>query len=346
MQKISEFMHSSLFNENTGYYKTKNPIGKNSDFITAPEISQVFGELLAAYILQISSSKKLPINLVEMGAGKGTLFFDILSTIRKLVQKNIAPAIDFLQCATFHIIEINPVLREIQHEKLSDFKVNWHKNFDDFLKYISPLSKQNSAINKEIIFISNELFDCFPIDQFILTEIGWRERIIDNNKFTLAEFDKKTHEFVESETGSLAPIGAVFEYSLRARNFMQQLCEALKKHGGMAINIDYGYIKNDFVNTLQALKNHKKVDVLENAPNCDITALVDFSSLKKITKNNSLNSSLVTQNEFLLALGIEERRFKLLESNPQKSADINSAIDRLINLDQMGELFKFLIIWK
>ncbi|MBU6338497.1 MAG: SAM-dependent methyltransferase [Rickettsiales bacterium] len=354
MQKISDFMHNALFDDKTGYYRTKNPIGKNSDFITAPEISQVFGEILAAYILQIAATKKSPIALVEMGAGKGTLFFDILSTIKKLAQKNISQASDFLERSTFHIIEINSVLREIQQKKLSDFKVDWHENFDDFSKYLSPLSPgfdsaQPTAIklaNAEIFFISNELFDCFPIDQFVLTESGWRERMILEKKFTLADFDKKTHEFVESEIGSLAPVGAVFEYSSSARNFMSQLCELLKRQGGMAINIDYGYVKNEFVNTLQALKNHQKVDVLENAPESDISALVDFNSLVKIVKTHNLNSSLISQKEFLTALGIEERRAKLLAVNSQKSAEINSAIDRLINSDQMGDLFKCLILWK
>lgn len=353
MQKISNFMHNSLFDEKTGYYRTKNPIGKDSDFITAPEISQVFGEMIAVYILQIASTKKAEIALVEMGAGKGTLFFDILSTIKKLAEKNIASAHDFFERVTFHIIEINPVLREIQQEKLADFKVNWYDSFTDFSKFLTPLSSgfdfsqptAIKAINREIFFISNELFDCFPIDQFVLTESGWRERVIIDKKFTLAAFDKKIHDFIESEIDSLAPIGAVFEYSWAARNFMQQLCEILKKQGGMAINIDYGYIKNEFFNTLQALKNHQKVDILENAPNCDITVLVDFFALLKVVKNNNLNSSLVSQKEFLIALGINERRSKLLSINPQKSEEINSAIDRLINSDEMGDLFKCLIIW-
>jgi NADH dehydrogenase [ubiquinone] 1 alpha subcomplex assembly factor 7 len=336
MMKISRFMSEALFNADSGYYRTKNPIGKNSDFITSSEISQVFGEILAVYLLQIFSLKKHKISLVEMGAGKGTLLKDILCSIKKLSERNISQAVDFIQSADFNIIEINEVLQKIQKENLSDFKISWHKNFEEFLG-------QNSA---EIFFISNELFDCFPIDQFVLTEIGWRERIIIDKKFSLAPFEKKTHQFVENEIGVLAPIGAVFEYSSEARNFMTQLCEALKQQGGIAINIDYGYIKNEFANSLQALKNHQKVDLLQYAPECDITAHVDFLALEKIAKESSLNSSLISQKEFLQSLGIEERRKKLLEENPDRKDEINLGIDRLIDSNQMGELFKCHIIWR
>ncbi len=330
-------MSEALFHPLHGYYRTKNPIGKNSDFITAPEISQVFGELLAVYFLQIASTKKSQIAFVEMGAGKGTLFCDILNSIKKLAQKNIAPAVDFFERTTFFIIEINPILQKIQQKNLHEFNVSWCESFSDFIT-------KNS--DREIFFLSNELFDCFAIDQFVLTEIGWRERIIKGDKFILADFDKKIHDFVEKEIKALAPIGAVFEYNLAAREFMAQLCEALKKQGGISINIDYGYTKNEFANTLQALKNHQKTNVLENVGDSDITSLVDFTSLQKIVQNFALNSSLVSQAQFLQELGIEERRKILLTKNPEKKFEINSAIDRLIDLNQMGELFKCLIIWK
>jgi NADH dehydrogenase [ubiquinone] 1 alpha subcomplex assembly factor 7 len=406
LQKLSDFINSALFDPASGYYRKKNPIGKNADFITAPEISQVFGELTAAYLLQIFSTKKSPIALVEMGAGKGTLFKDILTSIRKLADKKIPQAVDFFDRATFHIIEINEVLVKIQRENLrpclkttqgeellpaplsgsfahlqdenfcervapydknssseyvqniseikagsfktgsSEFSVNWHETFADFLNHHNC---------EEIFFISNELFDCFAIDQFVKTESGWREKMVEKiagkNQFILQKFDQKTNYFVENllgeEISQAAPINAVFEYSESSRNFMTELCEALKKQGGMALIIDYGYAETEFANTLQAIKNHQKTFILENVGESDITALVDFSALKKIANNFDLNSSLISQREFLLALGIEERRKILLEkrsSDEQKK--INSAIDRLIDSTQMGELFKCLILWK
>ena len=336
-------MSDALFEKNSGYYRKKNPIGKDADFITSPEISQVFGEILAAYILQIFSIKKSKISLVEMGAGKGTLFRDILISIQKLADKKIPQALDFLECATLHIIEISEFLKKIQQKNLSQFQINWHENLDEI------------SDKKEIFFISNELFDCFAIDQFVKTDIGWCERLIEKKneklEFILAKFNLQIHQFVENligcEASQKAPFGAVFEYSKDARDFMEQLCKALKKKGGMAINIDYGYVKNDFANSLQAIKNHQKTNILENVAESDITALVDFLALDKIAQNYSLNRSLITQREFLIGLGIEERKKSLLlNKTDQEKEEINLAIDRLIGEDKMGELFKCHILWK
>ncbi len=325
--KISHFMQEAMFNEASGYYRTKNPIGKDADFITAPEISQVFGELIAAYFLQIASTQKGKISLVEMGAGRGVLFRDILQVITKLAKKDNGPAVDFLGRANFHIVEINEILRKIQREKLSEFGVKWHEKFEDFLSEAD-----------QIFFISNELFDCFPVDQFVNTDIGWCERGFDRGGFVAKNFDLKIHQFVQGLVDSPAPFGAVFEHSESAQKFMKQLCEALKTNGGIAISFDYGYMKTEFANTLQAVKNHRKTSPAENVGECDLSAHVDFGALDKIVKNSGLNSSLITQREFLISLGIEERRRGLPNQD--------SAIDRLTAPDQMGDLFKCHIIWK
>lgn len=348
MQKISDFINDALFNPLTGYYRKKNPIGKDADFITAPEISQVFGELIAVYFLQIAATKNSKIAFVEMGAGKGTLFKDILSTIKKLADKKNQEAINFLKNSTFHIIEISEALTEIQQKNLqeSEVKISWHKNFKSFL---------NSEPQGEIFFLANELFDCFAIDQYIKIIDGWHERIVvevqGKKQFTLADFSQKMHDFVEEKLGKTvsneAPLNAVFEYSVEAKNFMQELCENIKNKGGLALLIDYGYVKREFANTLQAIKNHKKCSVLENVGESDITSLVDFSLLKTVVSDFNLNSSLISQREFLLALGVEERRKTLLlQKSQEEQKEINSAIDRLIDSSEMGDLFKCLIFWK
>lgn len=332
--KISQFVNKALFDCETGYYRIKNPLGAENDFITAPEISQIFGEIIAAYLLQICESEKEEFNLIEMGAGRGVLMRDVLNSISKLAKKNITSAVNFLKKAQISIVEINSSLREVQKQNLKGFSINWFEKFDDFLG-------QNSG---KIFFISNELFDCFAIDQYVLTEIGWRERVIIDGKFSLAEFDKKTHQEIEHEVGKLTPLGGVFEISKSARIFMEQLSKALFERGGVAINFDYGYFKNEFANTLQALKNHCKVDIF--TANCDITAHVDFASLDLIANKFSLNSSLVSQKDFLISLGIKEREKILIEKNPHKKQEISVAINRLIDENQMGELFKCHIIWK
>jgi NADH dehydrogenase [ubiquinone] 1 alpha subcomplex assembly factor 7 len=339
-------MDEALFDKASGYYIKKDPIGKNADFITAPEISQVFGELLAAYILQASLSLEGEMGFVEMGAGRGTLFYDILFTINKLAKKQSPAALDFLAKTTFNIIEINEALTKIQKEKLSEFKINWYQNFAEFLE------KQK---NRKIFFLANELFDCFAIDQYVKTDIGWCERMVGKKdqklQFVTNSFDPQIHDFVENligvEKSLTAPFGAVFEYSATAANFIKQLSKALQINGGMAVIVDYGYIRSEFANSLQAIKNHKKTSVLDDVKESDITALFDFSLLEKIAQSYKLHSSLISQAEFLLALGIEQRKEILLTNKNQQEQDqINSAIGRLINKDQMGELFKCLIIWK
>ncbi len=334
--KISEFVNKALFDEKTGYYITKNPFGNDGDFVTAPEISSIFGEMLAVYLLQICAAQEDNFTLVEMGAGRGLMMYDILSSIKKLADKQNPEALNFLAKVQINIIEIGEKLKEIQQQNLKDFQITWHKNFSEFLEKTAG----------KIFFISNELFDCFAIDQYVFGEAGWRERVIEGQKFVLAPFDERAHNFVESELNPLVEkyFGYVYEVNFAARDFMKTLCEALKNRGGVAINIDYGYYETQFANTLQALKSHKMVTIFTE--NCDITAQVDFGALDKIAKNFNLNSSFITQREFLISLGIKEREEMAALQNPQMRENIASAVARLIEEKQMGKLFKCHIIWK
>jgi len=328
-------MNEAMFNPLSGYYRQAKPIGKNGDFITSPEISQTFGELIAAYFLNFILASQKKIALVEMGAGRGTLFKDVILTIIKLSEK-LGKSLEIKERLTFHIIEISEVLTKTQQENLREisFTISWHKNFSDF---------KNSAKNQEIYFFSNELFDCFPIHQFIKSSAGWHERLVDaiNNElvFILENFNPIKNKMIESliPQGLAIKNGDVFEHSFAAINFMNELSATLKTQGGIGLIIDYGYSELQFKDSLQAVKNHDYSDVLKNVGSSDITALVNFFALENCAKNLALNSSLVTQRDFLISLGIEERR-KILKDN--------SAIERLINKDQMGELFKCLIIWR
>lgn len=350
--KISELINQQLFSENSGYYKTKNPIGKSADFITAPEISQIFGEVVASYLLEISKSTTSKISLVEMGAGRGIWFRDILKTINFLAQKKISIAQKFIEKSTFHIIEINPHLKAIQQQNLGDYKVFWHDNFENF-KSASELD-----LGGEIYFLSNELLDCFAIDQFVKTKDGWQERLINFSdkqnlsepQFVIRNTDKLIHTFVESQLGKdlseSAPFGAIYEYSKSAQTFISKLFEAINHRGGLAINIDYGYFSYDFANTLQTVRNHQKIPFFEGLKNADITALVDFVAVDKIAKAHNLNSSLISQNQFLLELGAKERLENLAQLNPAKNDELRSAFHRLVDPEQMGDLFKVHIAWR
>lgn len=328
---ISQFMNEALFHPKLGYYNQQNPFGKDGDFITAPEISQVFGELISAYFIGLwqNSYAGRKINLVEMGAGRGTLMKDLLNFAKKIPE--------FLSNVSISIIEISPRLQEIQKHNLQGFKVRWYNNFSDFYQ-------ENN--NEPILFAANELFDCFAIDQFVKVENGWVEKMVGISENGELEFILGNLTNIKVATTKHDQQDGIFEHTSQAISFMDELSQAIRKTNGVGLIIDYGYIKNEFKNTLQAIKNHQYVNALKEAGNCDITALVDFSSLQKIAQKNNLQTSLVTQKEFLNSLGIEARREKLLSGkNLEKQDQINSGINRLIDEKQMGELFKVLIIW-
>ncbi len=327
--RISQFMNEALFHPQLGYYNKQNPFGKDGDFTTSPEISQVFGELIGAYLLMLwqNNYQNQKINLVEMGAGRGTLMKDLLG-----FAKNIP---SFEEKFNVSIIEISPRLQEVQKKNLKGYKINWYKDFNDFYQ------QNNDA---PIFFISNELFDCFAINQFVKTKDGWAEKMVGMGSDGELQFVLRETILPEFANDS-AEIDDIFEESNQAQTFMEELSRAIKETNGIGIIVDYGYIKST-KNTLQALKNHKYADVLKEAGEADLTALVDFSVLQNIALKNNLKNSLITQREFLTALGVEERKDKLLEGKTiQKQQEIASAIDRLTDPKQMGDLFKVLIIW-
>lgn len=347
---IADFISEAMFNPLHGYYRTKKPIGKDGDFITAPEISQTFGELIAAYFLSLILASPNKIALVEMGAGKGTLFADIILTIKSLAKK-LGKDLEIKERVSFHIIEISESLTQIQQEKLHDYdaEITWYQDFAGF-------KKQNQS--SEIYFFANELFDCFPTHQFIKTKAGWQEREVgilhDELVFVAQDFNPLKHKIAQELVNQWLKAedkiteGAIFEHSFAAINFMHELSQALKDQGGIGLVIDYGYLDLPLKSTLQALKNHQYHDVLKNVGDCDITTLVNFLALKNCAEKSQLKSSLVTQREFLLELGIEERRKSLNNFEQENSAakSHNLAINRLIDADKMGELFKCLIIWR
>ncbi|MFT7087699.1 MAG: SAM-dependent MidA family methyltransferase [Rickettsiales bacterium] len=326
---VAQFMNESLFHPKFGYYNQQNPFGKEGDFVTSSEISQVFGELIGAYLVNLWQNKysNKKINLVEAGAGKGTLMKDFLNFSTKIPH--------FSEKFNISIIEISPRLQEIQKINLKGFKVSWYKDFAEFFQ-------KNSS--DPIFFMANELFDCFAIHQFIKTKKGLVERMVGIDGEDL-QF-KFRPAIAPTELGvRTMKDGDFFEHSPSSQNFMSEISAAIKQTGGIGLIIDYGYLQST-VNTLQALKDHQYQDVLKEVGNADITALVDFSALQDIAIQNNLETSIITQREFLLALGIESRREALLAGVISKEhKNISSGIDRLIDRQEMGELFKVLICW-
>jgi NADH dehydrogenase [ubiquinone] 1 alpha subcomplex assembly factor 7 len=326
---LAEYMELALSHPEHGYYKKRDPFGSRGDFITSPEISQVFGELIGIWCaqawLQMGGG---PISLVELGPGRGTLMADLLRATKKVP--------DFHDSITIHMVETSPVLANAQYMRLRDEhpRIEWLDSIDEL-----PDSRS--------IIIANEFFDALPIKQFVMDEDGLHERRIDWNE-TSQEFVfiKGAAGLQLAKSGQNIPPGTVMEQCPAARLIMRSLAARLKEHGGAALIIDYGYLGDAHRDTLQAVKSHSFHPVLRDPGQADITAHVDFQSLLAIAREGGIYSApLSTQGEFLVRMGAEKRVEQLLKSATGEQRDaIVSGVERLISSQAMGELFKVMAV--
>ncbi len=296
------------------YYATRDPFGAAGDFITAPEISQMFGELIGIWVADtwIKLGQPSPFNLVEGGPGRGTLMADILRAT-KYVE-------GFHEAANICLMETSPHLREMQQQTLQAYRVQWHDNLDN-------LSKD------PIIFVANELLDALPIRQYHSFNGKWYERVVGLDE------GKLVFGLTESTLNLPPDDGAIKEISPASIHFMAQLSLKIRDCRGAALLIDYGYDEAVTGDTLQAVKDHGFVPVLEDIGNADLTALVDFVMMAKVSQVPV--SGPVTQGTFLKNMGIQMRFDRLKENaTPQQVMDLQNGMVRLIADDQMGTLFK------
>lgn len=330
---IAHYMSECLFNPKYGYYTTKKIFGADGDFITSPEISQVFGELIGIWCASFwEKTGCRQINLIEFGPGLGTLMDDLLRGTKHI--KN------FHENISICMVEASDTLINKQQEKLKDKhnNIKWYKNFSEI------------EHDKPFIFLANEFFDALPISQYIKLNGILRERLIDidangNLQFTHANFAAKP-ELPEKFINSLQD-NEITEFSSFSSSIMKDISSSLKENGGAGIIIDYGYSDYMQGDSLQALKNHKYHNILENPGEADITSHVNFKMLKDIADSSGINSSdIITQSNFLNSMGIDIRKQALMKkaSNSQKKT-IEDSIRRLIDIKEMGELFKVLIVW-
>jgi NADH dehydrogenase [ubiquinone] 1 alpha subcomplex assembly factor 7 len=329
---IADFMRLALYHPEHGYYIKRNPIGANADFTTAPEISQLFGEVVAVYLLNfiIQNLEQSPkINLVEIGAGQGTLMADILRIISKFPE--IAKKIEVT------IIEVNEVLTEVQKQKLQkyNFKVSWCKNIKDITKNNAP-----------VVIVANEFFDCLPIEQFIFKNNQWLQVVIkldENKNFVKSEIENNALvEKVIPKNLSNIFEGAIYEFSSEVIAEFQSICDVIRANKGMFLTFDYAYFASNYKDSLQSIKAHKYNDIFANIGQADLTAYVDFDMLKNIAlKNNFQNIYCSTQGNFLRENNIELRAQKLSENkNLEMKNQIYSGLNRLIHSSEMGDIFK------
>ena len=325
---VAEYMALCLFDPKHGYYNTHDPFGARGDFITAPEVSQMFGELIGLWVSAVWKQMGAPENvrLIELGPGRGTMMKDVLRAAK------IVP--EFRAAIVTHLVEISPLLKAQQEKALEDAGVPifWHAALADVPK------------GPAIIF-ANEFFDALPVNQAIKTERGWHERRIqidssDQLAFTIAPEPLPFFQTLLPSDLQAPRAGAIFEW--RADTAAIELGRRVVNGRGAALVIDYGHTETGLGETLQAVGQHAYADPLTLPGNLDLTAHVDFQSLSRAVEAMGTNGfGPIEQSLFLRRLGIEQRAASL-KAKTGRSTEIDQALARLIgqNRTAMGELFK------
>jgi NADH dehydrogenase [ubiquinone] 1 alpha subcomplex assembly factor 7 len=321
---VARYMELCLAHPVHGYYVTRDPFGVEGDFITAPEVSQMFGELIGAWAATMWRLMGSPqrLNLVELGPGRGTLMADALRAAKALP--------GFPDALAVHLVETSPVLRAQQESRLADVPVpiTWHSRIEE-------------VPDGPTIAIANEFVDALPVDQFV-KDRGWHLRMVgladQQLAFVVAPDPVPGTDSVDAPTGTIAERRQDRAVALLARRIGQQ--------GGAALVIDYGHVASGFGDTLQAVRRHKFADPLTDPGTADLTTQVDFAALARTAQREGATvHGPITQGAFLRRLGIEQRAVHLQQNaTPQQAADIDTAVVRLTAPDQMGELFKVLAI--
>jgi len=328
---VWRYMELCLMHPQHGYYISRDPLGREGDFTTAPEVSQMFGELLGLWAASIWKTTGSPqqFRLIELGPGRGTMMSDALRALRVLPP--------LYQTISVHMVEVNPVLRDKQKTTLTGLRnVSWHDSFDEVPE------------GPSVIF-ANEYFDVLPIHQMVRRESGWHERVVeldDEENFVYGTAADPTpgFELLLPSLVRAAPLGAIFEW--RPNTEMMAIARRIRDQRGAAVIIDYGHVRSDVGDTFQAIARHSFADPLKTPGLADITAHVDFDALARTAEAVGARvHGPVTQGEFLRRLGIETRALTLMQkAAPEISEDIASGLKRLIGGGRggMGSLFKVL----
>lgn len=317
--RLDHYMGLCLGHPLHGYYMTRDPLGERGDFITAPEVSQVFGELIGVWCIAAWAAMGQPasFNLVELGPGRGTLMSDILRTARRA-----SP--DFAESAMVRMVEMSPVLRDRQMASLGG-QATWYDRIED-------------VPDGPTILVANEFFDAIPIRQFERRQDCWFERMmgIADEKFQIglapASLDLPGGE------------GDIIETAAARSTIAEAVGRRLAGHPGVALIVDYGHLFSAAGDTLQAMRQHKYVPLAEAPGDCDITSHVDFEVLgKALRAGGATILPAITQRAFLMAMGLEQR-FAVLASSADEPGRklLERQMSRLAGEEQMGNLFKVL----
>jgi NADH dehydrogenase [ubiquinone] 1 alpha subcomplex assembly factor 7 len=326
-------MELCLTHPEHGYYVARDPLGREGDFITAPEVSQMFGELVGLWSASVWRNAGSPseLRLVELGPGRGTMMADALRALRVLPP--------MYQALSVHLVEINPILREQQKAALHNVRnIAWHNNIDEV-----PAGP--------CVILANEYFDVLPVHQAVRRENGWHERTVELDAdgrlvFGAAPDPMPRFDVLLPPLVRAALVGAVFEW--RPDIEIMKLARRVREQGGAALIIDYGHLRSDAGDTFQAIARHSFADPLRNPGQSDVTAHVDFQALTHAAEDMGARiHGPVSQAEFLKRLGIETRAARLMvKASPEVAEDITVALKRLIGGGRggMGSMFKVLAI--
>jgi len=319
---LADYMADCLLNPDHGYYATRDPLGAGGDFITAPEISQMFGELIGLALAQawIDRGCPAPFTLAELGPGRATLMADIL--------RATAGVPGFIAAARITLIEASPTLRAIQQEKLAAHAVTWADT-------VTALPD-----DAPLFLVANEFFDALPIRQYIRDGDGWRERQIgvENDALVFGLSAPQTvaplsHRMEDTRDGDLV------ERCAPATAIMDEIALRIAKSGGGALILDYGDWRT-LGDTFQAIRDHQPDDPLAHPGLADLTAHVDFEALA-LGAPTLAHSRLTPQGVFLERLGITQRANTLGARLSGTALQTHIAAHRrLTHPDEMGTLFK------
>lgn len=327
---VADYVTRCLHDPQGGYYATRPAIGATGDFITAPMISQMFGELIGLWAVELWERLGAPerVRLIEVGPGDGTLMADALRAAR------LAP--DFLRAVDLVLIEPSPPLREAQARMLADSDVH--------PRWVASLDRIET--DAPVILIANEVLDCLPARQFVKTEDGWSERCVgvtDEGGLTFGL--KKITAGFKRPAFEVEP-GQTVEISEQQAVFGREVAALVKAASGAALLIDYGRARPEAGDTLQALRRHQKVDPLESPGEADLTQWADFPTVLEAAIHAGADvTGCLGQGEFLGLLGIEARADRLRDGRPDAAPVIDRQLARLTADDQMGSLFKVCAIF-
>ena len=328
---LDKFIDAALYNKDFGFYMKKNPIGLNGDFITAPNISILFSEMIAIWVVSFWENLKCPkrINLVELGGGNGEMVYQLLKVFKNFPQ--------FSKSCKIHIFEKSPFLIKTQKKKLEKYNIKW-------------ITKLNNIEKFPTIFLANEFFDALPIKQFMKKKNSWLERCIkiENNKYKYSDLNFNIKKLEKKIGIKISKNQNFIEFSPMQFQYLKEISKIINANNGGLLIIDYGYTNGLMKNTVQSVFRHNKTKILNHVGDSDITHLVNFKLIAKLANKLKLKcSNIVTQRNFLVNLGILKRAEIISNKLPfSKKTNIYYRLKRLIDNEQMGELFKVIFLTK